>query len=474
MDSDKKILYPVYREVPADIETPVSAYFALQEKDKPGFLLESVEMGDKIGRYSFLGFEPEMTFIARGNRVSVTFGGKTDVRENCNPVSELEKILAGFGEKHPENLPPLSAGLVGYFSYDAVRYFEKIPDNKPDKMGLPDIYLVLPKILIAFDHITQKMILMSYTYDPADKTGAEKIISRYEQKLYQAKTPDRIAASEETKIQLTSNFRKENYLQAVEKAKEYIVAGDIFQVVLSQQFRIDTSVPPFDIYRKLRMINPSPYMYYMNLDGFQIIGSSPEVMVKRTKTEISDEILLRPIAGTRPRGKNPAEDLATEKELLADEKELAEHTMLLDLARNDIGKVSEFGSVRVENSYHIERYSHVMHIVSDVTARPDRNATVTGMIGSAFPAGTVSGAPKIRAMEIIDELEPERRGIYAGAIGYIDFRGNFDTCIGIRTIVYKDGTAYLQAGAGIVYDSVPEKEYEETINKAKALMKALV
>jgi anthranilate synthase component 1 len=471
---DKRTLYPVYKEIPADIETPVSAFFALQGKNGPCFLLESVEMGDKIGRYSFLGFEPALTFIATKDRVNITADGKTEVIEHCDPVRELEKLISSFDEKRPENLPPFSAGLVGYFSYDAVRYFEKLPDTKPDKLGLPDICLVLPKILVAFDHITQKMILIAYTYDEADKTGAEQLIKKYEEKLYRAKTPARIAASEGTKIQLTSNFKKENYLDAVEKAKKHIVAGDIFQVVLSQQFRIDTEVPPFDIYRKLRMINPSPYMYYIDLESFQIIGSSPEVMVKRTKTDSRDEILLRPIAGTRPRGRNAAEDLAAEKELLSDEKELAEHTMLLDLARNDIGKVSEYGSVKVENTFHIERYSHVMHMVSDVTAKPKEGATVTGMIGSAFPAGTVSGAPKIRAMEIIDELEPERRGVYAGAIGYIDFRGNFDTCIAIRTIVYRDGTAYLQAGAGIVYDSVPEKEYEETINKAKALMKALV
>ena len=466
-------LYPVFKEIPADIETPVSAFYSLKEKDRQAFLLESVEMGDRIGRYSFLGFEPELIFTARRDRVRIQFRGRTEEKEKCNPMEELKKLIACFDEKKQDNLPPFSAGLVGYLGYDTVHYYEKLPDTKPDKMGLPDICLVLPRMLIAFDHITQKMVLMSYSYDPNDRSEAEAIIKKYEDKLFHAKSPERIAPSHEQRISLKSNFRREDYVKAVEKAKEYIVAGDIFQVVLSQQFRFGTEVPPFDIYRKLRMINPSPYMYYIDLADFQIIGSSTEVMAKRVKTDLKDEVTLRPIAGTRPRGKNALEDQSVEKDLLSDAKELAEHTMLLDLARNDIGKISEYSSVRVENSYHIERYSHVMHIVSDVNAKPKANLSVMDIIGSAFPAGTVSGAPKIRAMEIIDELEPERRGIYAGAIGYIDFRGNFDTCIAIRTIVYKDNTAYLQAGAGIVYDSVPEKEYEETINKAKALMKAL-
>jgi anthranilate synthase component 1 len=340
-------------------------------------------------------------------------------------------------------------------------------------MNLPDIFMVFPRILIAFDHIRQKMVFMAYSYSGEGEQKALRTIREYEEMLYRAKQPDRIIEKPAGRINLASNFRKENFLKAVERAKEYIISGDIFQVVLSQKFSMKTESDPFEIYRKLRMINPSPYMFFIDFGTFHIIGSSPEVMVRRIKSEERDEVLERPIAGTRPRGKNPAEDAEIEKDLLSDKKELAEHTMLLDLARNDIGRVSEYGSVAVLSMFHIERYSHVMHIVSDVTGRP-ANVHVLDIIGATFPAGTVSGSPKVRAMEIIEELEPERRGIYAGAVGYIDFRGNLDTCIAIRMIIYKDNTVFLQAGAGIVYDSIPEREYEETINKARALMKALV
>jgi len=467
-------IHPVFKEIPADIETPVSAFYALKGSKDKGFLLESVEMAEKIGRYSFLGFEPELEFIAKGNKVKTTFKGKTEEYESKNPVEDLKNLINSFDETRVESLPPFTAGLVGYFSYDTVRYFERIPDTKPDRLGFPDIYLVLPKILIAFDHIQQKLILISYAYGKEDENRALEIIKKYEDKLYRSGSPSRIVNSSVNKINVTSNFKKENFLRAVEKAKEYIIAGDIFQVVISQRFSTQTEAEPFELYRKLRMINPSPYMFYFDFDDFQIIGSSPEVMVKRTKTDDKDKVLVRPIAGTRPRGKTREEDIEIEKNLLQDKKELAEHTMLLDLARNDVGHISEYASVKVENMYHIERYSHVMHIVSDVTGKPENNTHVMDIIGATFPAGTVTGAPKVRAMEIIEELEPEKRGIYAGAIGYIDFRGNLDTCIAIRTMIYKNKTVYLQAGAGIVYDSIPEREYEESINKARALMKAIV
>lgn len=467
-------LYPVFKEITADIETPVSAFLALREEGQKCFLLESVEMGDKIGRYSFLGFEPELEFQAKKDQVKVIFQGKTDEYTCKNPIDELRRIVRSFHETRIETLPPFSAGLVGYFSYDSVRFFEKLPDTKPDRLSFPDIYMVLPKILIAFDHVSQKMILISHSIHKDNQSDALAVIKKYEDKLFNAKPPVRIQESNLTKISLHSNFKKEAFLAAVEKAKKYIVAGDIFQVVLSQRFKTKVEIPPFDVYRKLRMINPSPYMYYFDFMDFQIIGTSPEVMVKRTKDHLKDEVMVRPIAGTRKRGANREEDLAIEEELLADRKELAEHTMLLDLGRNDIGRISEYNSVRVERPFHIERYSHVMHIVSDVYGKPRNGLDALDVIGATFPAGTVSGSPKVRAMEIIEELEPEKRGIYAGAIGYMDFRGNTDTCIAIRTVVYQDGVAYLQAGAGIVYDSVPEKEYEETINKAKALMKALV
>jgi anthranilate synthase component 1 len=467
-------IYPVSREVSADIETPVSAFYALREESGRCFLLESVETSEKLGRYSFLGFEPELEFVARQDKVRVTFRGETEEYENGNPVQELSRILSLFSEERSEELPPFSAGLVGYFGYDTVRYFERLPDTKPDRLNLPDIHLMMPKVLVAFDHIRQKLVLITYTYDPEDRTAALELLKKYEEKLYSGKKPLRIRESGQGKISLTSNFRKEAFLEAVEQCKRYIVAGDIFQVVISQRFKTETSLPSFDIYRKLRMINPSPYMFYFDMGNCELVGTSPEVMVKRMKDEDKDEVLLRPIAGTRKRGRNREEDLAIEQDLLHDRKELAEHTMLLDLARNDIGRISEFNTVRVEQAFHIERYSHVMHLVSDVFGKPKEGTTPVGVIGATFPAGTVSGSPKVRAMEIIEELEPEKRGVYAGAIGYIDFRGNTDTCIAIRTIVLKDGVAYLQAGAGIVYDSVPEKEYEETINKAKALMKALV
>jgi anthranilate synthase component 1 len=467
-------LYPVFKEIAADIETPVSAFLALKEQGKIGFLLESVEMGERMGRYSFLGFDPELEFKAKGKRVSIDFRGDKEEKTCDNPINEVKRLVSRFKESEVEGLPPFSAGLLGYFSYDSVRYFEKIPDTKPDRLELPDIYLVLPKILIAFDHIKQKLVLISYAYSETDKSEARKLIDEYETRLLNAKPPSRIVESQNSKINLISNFKKENFIYAVEKAKEYIVSGDIFQVVLSQRLRVQTPLSPFDIYRKLRMINPSPYMFYIDFTEFALVGSSPEVMVKRTRDCYKDEVIVRPIAGTRPRGKNWEEDLAIEQDLLSDKKELAEHTMLLDLARNDVGRISEFGSIRVEAPYHIERYSHVMHIVSDVLGKPDGKFDAVDIIGATFPAGTVTGSPKVRAMEIIEELEPEKRGVYAGAVGYIDFSGNTDTCIAIRTIVHKGDTAYIQAGAGIVYDSVPEKEYQETINKAKALLRAII
>lgn len=467
-------LYPYIKEIPADIETPVSAYYALRENGRKGFLLESVETGEKLGRYSFLGFEPEMEFIARKKEVTIIRNGKEEKIISDNPVNELRNVLSTFRQEPLEGMPPFGSGLVGYFSYDSVRYFETIPEQNPDRLNVPDIHMILPRVLIAFDHIRQKLILITYGINSPEADQCARVLKHYEEKLYSAKPPVRISESGSTRINMMSNFKKESFLAAVQRAKDYIIAGDIFQVVLSQRFRAEVKAGPFEIYRKLRMINPSPYMFYMDFEDFQLIGSSPEVMVKRVKEGDKDEMIIRPIAGTRKRGRNREEDEAIEKELLADKKELAEHTMLLDLARNDVGRVAEFQSVRVEKPYHVERYSHVMHIVSDVIGTPAAGTDALSTIGVAFPAGTVSGSPKVRAMEIIEELEPEKRGVYAGAVGYIDFSGNTDTCIAIRTIVYKDKTAYIQAGAGIVYDSVPENEYQETINKAKALMKAIL
>ncbi|MFN3660880.1 MAG: anthranilate synthase component I, partial [Brevinematales bacterium] len=381
----------------------------------------------------------------------------------------FREFISSFWEEGDGLELPFTSGLVGYFGYDAVRYMERIPDVKPYRFRLPDVYFVLPRVLVVFDHIKQKIFLITYRFGEEDVNPEEKL-RRYEERLYQSHSLPKLICGRSSGLKLLSNFRREDFLSAVQKAKQYIISGDIFQIVLSQRFRVELQEPAFSIYRKLRMINPSPYMFFMEFGDFEIVGSSPEVMVKRTIRNGVDEVLLRPIAGTRPRGKTREEDETHERELLGDIKERAEHTMLLDLGRNDLGRIASYGEVRVERPFHIERYSHVMHIVSDVRATPKQDVHPLDIIMATFPAGTVSGAPKIRAMEIIEELEPEKRGIYAGAVGYIDFRGNLDTGIAIRTLVCRDGMAYLQAGAGIVYDSVPEREYEETINKARALM----
>ncbi|URA10113.1 anthranilate synthase component I [Thermospira aquatica] len=461
------------REIPSDMLTPVVAFHALRENSTQAFLLESVEMGEMLGRYSFLGFEPAYIFRATGNAVEIITRGEVQHFTPDNVLGLLKEFISSFSEEGEATQIPFTAGLVGYLSYDAVRYMERLPDIKPYRFRVPDIYFVLPRVLVVFDHIRQKISLITYRFDNESIDPNEKL-KRYEERLYQSHSLPKLSSQRPGEQKLLSNFKREDFLQAVQKAKEYIVAGDIFQLVLSQRFRMALQEPSFSIYRKLRMINPSPYMFYMEFGDFQIVGSSPEVMVKRTKRNGIDEVLLRPIAGTRPRGKTREEDEKQEQDLLSDIKERAEHTMLLDLGRNDLGRIAQYGGVRVERPFHIERYSHVMHIVSDVIATPRDNIHPLDILSATFPAGTVSGAPKIRAMEIIEELEPEKRGIYAGAVGYIDFRGNLDTGITIRTIVCRDGMAYFQAGAGIVYDSIPEREYEETINKARALMTALL
>lgn len=461
------------REMPSDMQTPVLAFHALRENSPQAFLLESVEMGEMLGRYSFLGFEPAYMFRATGDVVEIIRKGEGESLRTHDVLGLFREFISSFVEEGDATELPFTSGLVGYLGYDAVRYMEKIPDVKPYRFRLPDVYFVLPRVLVVFDHIKQKIFLITYRFGEEEGNPEEKL-RRYEERLYQSHSLPRLVFGRSSGLKLLSNFRREDFLSAVQKAKQYIVAGDIFQIVLSQRFRVELQEPAFSVYRKLRMINPSPYMFFMEFGDFQIVGSSPEVMVKRTIRNGIDEVLLRPIAGTRPRGKTREEDEANERELLADVKERAEHTMLLDLGRNDLGRIASYGGVRVERPFHIERYSHVMHIVSDVRATPREGIHPLDILAATFPAGTVSGAPKIRAMEIIEELEPEKRGIYAGAVGYIDFRGNLDTGIAIRTLVCRDGMAYLQAGAGIVYDSVPEREYEETINKARALMSALM
>ncbi|MFH1429123.1 MAG: anthranilate synthase component I [Candidatus Margulisiibacteriota bacterium] len=442
--AQKGNLIPVYKEIIADMETPVSAYHKIACTNS--FLLESVEGGENVARYSFIG---------HGDIVDL------DILQQFKPVI--------FSE-----LPRFHGGVVGYFSYDYIRQIENIPDTNPDELNLPETRFIFAKNLLAFDHVKHKILIISNAFingsvDDAYKNACSQI-DILEKKLLEEIKPTTISINETTEPDFKSNFTKEEYCTVVEKAKEYIKAGDIFQVVPSQRFVTDIKETPFDIYRKLRIINPSPHMFYLNFGDFQIVGSSPEILVRLEKNTAT----VRPIAGTRPRGKTVEEDLTLEKDLLADEKERAEHVMLLDLGRNDLGRVCEYNTVHPTDIMIIERYSHVMHLVSNVEGQLRKDKTAVDLFRACFPAGTVSGAPKIRAMEIIDELETVRRGAYAGSVGYFDFAGNMDTCITIRTIVIKDGKAYIQAGGGIVADSVPETEYQETVNKAKAMMRACV
>ncbi len=469
-------LVPVYKEILADLETPVTAYLKVARNASYAFLLESVEKADTIGQYSFIGANPSIVFRAKGTEGVILRNGAEDPFTAENTLNELRKHMAQYQPAPVPGLPAFHGGAVGYISYDQVRQFETLPDDNPDTLDLPDLYFMITDTLLVFDHVNNKIKIVSNAHvtDHPDAVYNEALrkISEIEQRLrgpLVVATERLHSAPEEPKIE--SNFTREAFCDAVRKAREYICAGDIFQVVLSQRFKRQVGLGPVTLYRALRCINPSPYMLLLQFPEFALVGSSPEVM-----TQVKgDRAMVRPIAGTRKRGATPEEDLALEAELMADEKELAEHIMLVDLGRNDIGRISEAGTVApVPNKLMVvERYSHVMHIVSEVAGklRPDCGAYEA--IAATFPMGTVSGAPKIRAMEIIDELEPERRGPYAGGCGYISYSGDMDTCILIRTMMLKDGCAYVQAGAGIVYDSDPEREYEETVNKAKALMKAV-
>ena len=466
-------LVPVYKEILADLETPVSTYMKLSAGQQYAFLFESVEKADRIGQYSFIGANPSIIFRSKGTAFTLQRDGKETRGESDNPLNELRALMKEFHPARVSGLPSFHGGAVGYMSYDQVRFFEKLPDNNPDTLNLPDLYFMITDTLVIFDHVNNKLKIVSNAHvggDPrAAYDDAMRKIASMEETL---RAPLRLeAVSPSTSAPLESNFTRESFCAAVEKAKEYIRAGDIFQVVLSQRFRRKVSASPVTLYRALRCINPSPYMLLMQFPEFALAGSSPEVM-----TQVKNgTCMVRPIAGTRKRGKTDEEDLALEKDLLADEKEIAEHVMLVDLGRNDLGRISKPGTVApVPGKFMvIERYSHVMHIVSEVAGQTRPDADAFDALAATFPMGTVSGAPKIRAMEIIDELEPERRGPYSGGCGYIGFDGEMDTCILIRTMVLKDGHAYCQAGAGIVYDSVPEKEYEETVNKATVLFRAV-
>jgi anthranilate synthase component 1 len=470
-------LIPVYKEILADLETPLSAFLKL--KSRRCFLLESVEGGEKWARYSFIGSNPSITIEGKGKKLTITRGKqKEKVIVSNDPLEAVSEELQKYKPVTMPGLPRFFGGFVGYIGYDTVRYFEKLPDNDHPGHGLPDIFLMFTDTLVVFDNLTHKIKVISNAHiedspEKAYEKAQEKIDSIVKKLKSKAVIPRRSKQSPKEaaskKPPFTSNFTKKDFLRAVEKTKEYIVAGDVIQTVISQNFERDTDIPPINAYRALRVINPSPYMYYLETGKCTIAGSSPEILVRVE----GDTVELRPIAGTRRRGKTPEEDRFFEEELKADPKEIAEHIMLVDLGRNDTGRVAQTGSVRVTELMTVERYSHVMHLVSNVTGKLKKKHDAFDVLRASFPAGTVSGAPKIRAMEIIEELEPTKRGPYAGSIGYFDFSGNMDTCITIRTIIFKNKKAYIQAGAGIVADSDPEKEYKETLNKARGMFKAI-
>ena len=467
---------PLMREVLADLDTPLSTYLKLA-RGPYSYLFESVQGGEKWGRYSIIGLPAHTVLRVSGNTVTVENGGKIVER---GTVSDPLDFVRSFQERYkiPEmpGLPRFTGGLVGYFGYETIRYIEpRLGEmQKPDAVGAPDILLMVSDEVIVFDNLAGKLYVVTHV-DPAVADAYETGQRRLDELVAKLgdpiprrdPSPARAAVSEDDFV---SALTQDGYERAVERAREYIRAGDIMQVVLSQRLSIPFTAPPLDLYRALRTLNPSPYMYFVDLGDFHIVGSSPEILVRLE----SGMVTVRPIAGTRPRGGFEEEDRAYEKELLSDPKELAEHIMLLDLGRNDIGRVAQTGSVKVTDQMVIERYSHVMHIVSNVVGDIQPRLDAIDVLRATFPAGTVSGAPKVRAMEIIQELEPTRRGIYAGAVGYISWSGNMDTAIAIRTAVIKDGTLYIQAGAGIVADSIPTNEWIETMNKAKAILRAVV
>jgi anthranilate synthase component 1 len=465
---------PVCSTFLADTETPVSVWMKLFRGRPYSFLLESVSGEENVARYSFIGGDPFMIFRATGLNWEIS--GAVNENGTGKPLDRLRKLLAAYKSVHVENMPRFCAGAVGYCTYDTIRHWEKIPDRHPKEDSLDEIFYAFYRTLIVFDNREHHLLLIGNIFtDEITDGGIEQAyhdtcreLGHIEDRLAVRLEPPRLAIKNAGAIQ--SNFKREEYEATVEKCKEYIKAGDVFQIVLSQRFSIEVDATPFDLYRILRTVNPSPYMFYLSCDDTAVIGASPEMMVRVENGEVE----VRPIAGSRPRGKTAHEDEALVKELLADPKERAEHIMLVDLGRNDVGRVSEYGSVRVEEMMHIEKYSHIMHIVSNVHGRLRPGLDAFDALYACFPAGTLSGAPKIRAMEIIDEQEKSRRGIYGGALGYIDFSGNLDTCIVIRTIVYKDRIAVVQAGAGIVADSVPAREYDETVNKARALFTAIL
>jgi anthranilate synthase component 1 len=481
-------LVPVYRQLVGDTLTPVSAFCKIQEGDW-AFLFESVVGGERLGRYSFVGSGPFLRFQAHGHHVQIQ---ETPIHEpgitrrptpsmqefeHPDPLRLLEEKLATYRAPHVPGLPRFSGGAVGYAGYDAVRYVEHLPNPPANDRELPDLCFAFYDRMVIFDHINKTIAAVAHAHiDPRDPARShqaacarvDRLVERLQQGVADLQLTD-IAPAGEVQRSHQSNFSRPEFEQAVEKCKEYIRAGDIFQVVLSQRLATETRARSFDIYRTLRVVNPSPFMFYFKAGPLCLVGASPEIMVRVE----GDRITIRPLAGTRRRGRTEEEDERLAAELIADPKERAEHIMLVDLGRNDVGRVARYGTVQLSDVMTVERYSHVMHICSNVTGRLQPGKSAFDALRACLPAGTLSGAPKVRAMEIIDELEPHRRGPYGGAVGYVDFSGNMDTCIALRTMVLKGQTVYLQAGAGIVYDSVPATEYEETMNKAMGLLRAL-
>ncbi len=473
-------LVPVAKSISADLLTPVSAFLAVSDGERDAFLLESVEGGEKIGRYTFLGVRPFLRLESRAAEIKIERGRKIE-RRMGNIFEVIKELLQQHRPAAIEGLPPFTAGAVGYCAYDIVRRLENIGEHAADDLNVPDCVLMFFDRVLAFDHLRHQIHIVA----SADVTReaprvayqrAVNDIARIEKKLATGWKPAywRKAATK-SKLKVQARTPKPKFLDSVRRAKEYIAAGDIFQVVLSQRWDFEPGVAPLDLYRALRTVNPSPYMYFLrfggrkNSGGMHVLGSSPEMLVRASGRKLE----YRPIAGTHPRGRDEAEDAALEQKMLADEKERAEHVMLVDLGRNDLGRVSEYGSVKVRDLMYVERYSHVMHLVSALEGRLRPELNAMDAFAACFPAGTLSGAPKVRAMQIIEELEPTRRGVYGGSVLYADFAGNLDSCIAIRTLLMKGKKAYLQAGAGIVADSDPQREFEETENKARAVLRAV-
>ncbi len=479
-------LVPVFRTLTADLETPVSAFLRIATDEPECFLLESVEGGEKVGRYTFIGVRPLRKMVARGRSIRITEGKRTRTVEG-DIFALLKEALSGHKPARLSGLPPFTAGAVGYFAYDVARQIEKLPSLAKDDLGMPDACFLFFDEVLAFDHV-KKEIMLVVTADLTQLKPQEAYkqaitrLSRLERRLARP-LPAVPRKKSRGKLKITHRSSKKQFLKAVEKTKEYIAAGDIFQAVISQRFDVEPDVDPFSVYRALRIVNPSPYLYFLRMDlgegtagakhkpelPTHVLGSSPELLVRVHDRTVE----YRPIAGTRPRSEDENEDRRIEAEMMVDEKERAEHVMLVDLGRNDVGRVSEYGSVKVKDLMFVERYSHVMHMVSAIEGELRSDMTPVDAFRACFPAGTLSGAPKIRAMEIIEELEPTRRGTYGGSILYADYSGNLDSCIAIRSMLLKGRQGYVQAGAGIVADSNPESEYQESVNKARAVIRAI-